>query len=171
MFSRVIQGTLICLLGGLLVLSGCQTKAGTGALVGGAGGAAVGGAIGSMSHARAGEGALIGGAIGALGGALVGNEMDKADKRKEEEEAAGYNHRDHDRRHSTAAVSGSAAQPGVTKYDVIDWSRRGLSDDIIIDRIERSGTIFRLTAADLNDLRDQGVRESVIRAMQETYHR
>src|SRR4051794_38015561 len=58
-------------------LAGCETKAGTGAIVGGLGGAAVGGLIGSKSHARAGEGALIGGAVGALGGALVGHGMDK----------------------------------------------------------------------------------------------
>jgi len=65
----------------LLFQPGCATKAGTGAIVGGAGGAAVGGLIGSMSHARAGEGMLIGGAIGAIGGALVGNAMDEQDRR------------------------------------------------------------------------------------------
>ena len=36
--------------------------------------------IGSYSHARAGEGALIGGAIGAASGALVGNEMDRQER-------------------------------------------------------------------------------------------
>jgi outer membrane lipoprotein SlyB len=64
----------------LLIEPGCATKTGTGALVGGAGGAAVGGIIGSMSHARAGEGMLIGGAVGALGGALVGASMDEQDR-------------------------------------------------------------------------------------------
>ena len=65
-------------------LLGCQTKAGTGALIGGAGGALVGGVIGSYSHQRAGEGALIGGAVGAIGGALVGNAMDENDKKERE---------------------------------------------------------------------------------------
>ncbi|MBC7783030.1 MAG: glycine zipper 2TM domain-containing protein [Burkholderiales bacterium] len=65
-------------------LVGCQTKAGTGALIGGAGGALVGGLIGSYSHQRAGEGALIGGAVGAIGGALVGNAMDENDKKERE---------------------------------------------------------------------------------------
>lgn len=68
----------------LLLTSGCKTKAGTGAIVGGLGGAAVGGLIGSYSHARAGEGALIGGVVGAAGGALVGHAMDENDKDKDD---------------------------------------------------------------------------------------
>jgi len=69
------------LLGPLFVLgAGCASHAGEGALIGGASGAAIGGLIGSVSHARAGEGALIGGAIGAIGGGLIGNEMDKQER-------------------------------------------------------------------------------------------
>jgi len=59
---------------------GCETKAGTGALIGGAAGAGIGAIVGHNSHGRTGSGALIGGAVGAIGGALIGNEMDKADK-------------------------------------------------------------------------------------------
>src|SRR4051812_26864336 len=72
------------LIGALLAapLMGCESHAGNGALIGGAGGAGVGALIGSMSHARAGEGALIGGAVGAVGGAIVGNEMDRHDERE-----------------------------------------------------------------------------------------
>src|SRR5436305_71966 len=61
---------------------GCETKAGTGALIGGAAGAGLGAIVGHNSHGRTGSGALIGGAVGALGGALIGNEMDKQDKRE-----------------------------------------------------------------------------------------
>jgi hypothetical protein len=63
-------------------LSGCATHTGEGALIGGATGAGIGAAIGSLSHARAGEGALIGGAIGALVGGLVGNDMDYQDQQR-----------------------------------------------------------------------------------------
>lgn len=59
---------------------GCATKTGTGALVGGAGGAGVGALIGSTSG-NAGKGALIGGAVGALGGALIGHSMDDQDRK------------------------------------------------------------------------------------------
>ena len=47
-----------------------------GAIIGGLGGAAVGGIIGNQSG-RGLEGAAIGGALGALGGAAVGNAQDR----------------------------------------------------------------------------------------------
>jgi outer membrane protein OmpA-like peptidoglycan-associated protein len=57
----------------------CATKAGTGALIGGGGGAVVGAGVGAL--AGGGKGAMIGGAVGAgVGagaGALIGNYMDK----------------------------------------------------------------------------------------------
>lgn len=65
-------------------IAGCESHTQEGALIGGIGGAAVGGAIGSKSHSRAGEGALIGGAAGALGGAAIGGQMDKNEKEAEE---------------------------------------------------------------------------------------
>jgi hypothetical protein len=145
---------------------GCESKAGTGALIGGGGGALAGGAIGSMSHARAGEGALIGAGIGAIGGALIGHSMDKSDAKNQDR----YADRDYDRRHTT----GSTAAPqtlAVSKGDVIGWTAQGTRDEIIIDRIERSGTVFHLTAADESDLRDRGVSEAVIRAMRDTQRR
>ncbi len=160
MCNMLFRGAWVVLLGAGLV--GCQTKAGTGALIGGAGGAAAGGAIGSMSHSRAGGGALIGAAVGALGGALIGHEMDKSDQREARDRDSAS---DYTRRHV------SAVSEPVTKSDVVSWSRRGLRDEVIIDRIERSGTVFHLTAADENDLRDRGVSDFVIRAMQDTSRR
>lgn len=68
--------TVLLMMLGLGVV-GCETHTGNAALLGGAGGALAGAAIGSHSHSRAGEGALLGGAIGAIGGAIVGNDMDR----------------------------------------------------------------------------------------------
>lgn len=68
---------------------GCETHTGNGALLGGAGGALAGAAIGSHSNGRAGAGALVGGAIGAIGGAVVGNEVDRQER--------GPRYRDYDR--------------------------------------------------------------------------
>jgi len=59
---------------------GCESHAGTGALVGGAAGAGIGAIIGHNSHGRTAEGALIGGAVGAIGGGLLGNEADREDR-------------------------------------------------------------------------------------------
>src|SRR4051812_50053306 len=84
-------------------LVGCETKAGTGALIGGAAGAGIGAIVGHNSHGRTGSGALIGGAGGALGGALIGNEMDKQDKRDAPRD------RDYDDRRTAPPPRSSAA--------------------------------------------------------------
>jgi uncharacterized protein YcfJ len=148
---------------------GCESKAQTGALVGAGGGALLGGAIGSLSHSRAGAGAAIGAGVGALGGYVVGNEMDKKDQKTRDASAA------HSAR--TARADDSQSPPprntatpadGVTRDDVIRWSKDGVKDEVIIDRIERSGTAFRLTAADENALRDANVSDEVVRAMKNT---
>jgi hypothetical protein len=156
----------LTVLGGIALgsVAGCESKAGTGALVGGAAGAGIGAIIGHNSHNRTGSGALIGGAVGALGGALVGNEMDKADRRKEQE--ARY---DRETYYDGGSRSSSyASSSRVSQQDVIAWSNRGMRDSEIIDRIDRSGTVFHLTAADENHLRDGGVSEDVIREMKDT---
>jgi fructose-1,6-bisphosphatase/sedoheptulose 1,7-bisphosphatase-like protein len=164
--QKVVRVVLVLAVSGSLV--GCESKAGTGAIIGGAGGAAAGGLIGSLSHARAGEGALIGGAIGALGGALIGHGMDKDDEKREKErrEYETYRERSYYRQVQPAASYG-AARP-VSKEDVIAWSAKGTREDIIVDRIEQSGSKFHLTAADENQLRDAGVSPEVIRRMKES---
>src|SRR5437879_10400666 len=88
--SHVSQSVAFLLVGTIFLggATGCETKAGTGALVGGAAGAGIGAIIGHNSHGRTGSGALIGGAAGALGGALIGNEMDKADRKREDQDRA-----------------------------------------------------------------------------------
>ena len=157
-------------LGVLAGLAGCETKAGTGALVGGAAGAGIGAIIGNNSHGRTASGAAIGGAVGAIGGALVGNEMDKKDR----EEAARQREYDRDPYASRRGGGGGGAyesRAAVTKDDVIDWTRRGDRDDLIIDRIDRSGSVFNLSSRDENRLRDAGVSEDVIRAMKDTTRR
>ena len=62
--------------------AGCQTSQGTGTLVGGAGGAALGAIIGHQSG-HGGEGALIGAAAGAMAGAIVGDQVD--DNRRQDQ--------------------------------------------------------------------------------------
>jgi len=135
-------------------VTGCATNTETGMLVGGAGGAAAGAAIGSASG-HAGSGAVIGGAIGLIGGGLVGNSMDQADRR-------------HDEQNQYSAAAPSAP---ITRDDVVAWSRQGTGDEVIIDRIERNGTVFHLTAADEDALRGQGVSDDVLRAMKDTERR
>lgn len=64
----------------LLMIVGCGTATGNGALIGGGGGAAVGAGIGALLGKGKGAliGAAIGGAVGTGAGALIGKKMDKA---------------------------------------------------------------------------------------------
>lgn len=65
-----------------LLLTGCETKAGSGALIGGALGAGTGAIIGNQSG-HSGGGAAIGGAVGALSGAIIGDQMDQQDRKNQ----------------------------------------------------------------------------------------
>jgi len=124
--------------------------------------------MGSISLALAGcetkgqSGAVLGG-LG--GGYVVGNEMDKADAR-EESRYQRATRVDRESRYQTSAGSRT-----VTKRQVIDWTRQGVKDEIIIDRIEQSGTVFSVTVTDENELRDAGVSEEVIRSMKYSHAR
>ncbi len=68
----------VVLVGVVLLFVGCATDAQTGALAGGALGAAAGQAIGGDT-----EGTLIGAGVGAAGGYMIGNERDKAKAARE----------------------------------------------------------------------------------------
>jgi hypothetical protein len=70
--TLAVTGVLVAL-AFVLVSTGCQNDAQTGALAGGLIGAAAGQAIGGNT-----EGTLIGGAVGAGGGYIIGNESDKS---------------------------------------------------------------------------------------------
>ena len=63
----------------LLTVFSCQTKQGTGALIGTGGGAVLGAIIGKIAGNTA-VGAAIGGAVGAGTGAIIGHHMDKVAK-------------------------------------------------------------------------------------------
>ena len=154
--------------------TGCQTKSGTGAVVGGAGGAALGAVIGHQSGHAAG-GALIGGAAGAIGGGLVGHGMDKEDERKareqrEREEAARRQQQQYayNKTATTSTPPPAGGTSTITRGDVVDWTRQGMKEEIIIDRIQRSGQRFIITSADERELKSYGVSANVINAMKNT---
>src|SRR5437660_10594540 len=128
-----IKSLAVAVLAAAMGLSsaGCESKAQTGALVGAGGGALLGGAIGSLSQARAGAGAAIGAGEGAIGGYLVGNEMDKKDQKNRDAVAA---------RSARTARSDDYQSPpprntvapgdGVSRDDVIRWSKDGVKDEV-----------------------------------------
>ena len=97
MKKRILTGILILTTAfGVISVSGCKTKAQSGALIGTAAGVGLGQLIGGNT-----TGTLIGAGAGAVGGYIIGNEMDKSQQRKESEAAARSNY--------TPQSAGSAA--------------------------------------------------------------
>jgi len=129
--------------------AGCSgmNNTGKGALAGGGIGGLLGAGIGSVSG-NAGAGAAIGGALGALTGGAVGSDMDR------------------DERRSQAVAAHNAANPPMSKQDVIYMAQSHMSDDLIIGQIDRSNSAFQLSPQDVVFLRGQGVSERVIGYMQ-----
>jgi uncharacterized protein YcfJ len=149
-------------------VGGCSSKAGTGALIGGGGGALIGGLIGSGSGARAGEGALIGAGVGAIAGGLIGHGMDKSDEKEEKERQRLEAERERQYYSGGPTYGGQpmvAKSQQVTANDVVEWTRKGVKTEVIVDRIERSGQSFYLSAAEENMMRDARVSDEVIGAM------
>ena len=62
-----------------------------------------------------------------------------------------------------------AAESPVTVPQIIQMSQQKVPASEIIDRMGGSGTVYRLSAAQLANLRDEGVSDPVINYMQQTY--
>lgn len=56
----------------------------------------------------------------------------------------------------------------ITREQIINWSVQGVSDDLIIDRLQHNPTTFHLSTSDEIHLRDAGVSDEVIRAIKAT---
>lgn len=129
----------------VLLACGCSSMnhtergAVTGGVLGGLAGTVIGGATG-----HPGAGAAIGAGSGAILGGLIGNEEDRHDRR-----AAAW-----------------AARNALSVNDVVQMSQRHVGDDLIVNQIYNSSTAFNLSTQDVIHLREQGVSERVISAMQ-----
>jgi len=159
--KALILFTLCCLV--LASVLGCQTtqntKAVEGALIGGLIGATGGGIIGHQDH-HGGEGAAIGLAVGAVTGAIIGSQMPQSAQTGQ----------------PATAQPGqpAAAQPARQAYNpnqmtiqqIVDFTKQGVNEAVIIDKIRISNSRFALSAADIDYLKKQGVSQSVINAMQ-----
>jgi hypothetical protein len=144
--ARVLTGVLLP----ALLACGCQSMNNTekGAVAGGGIGAGVGALIGHATG-HTGAGALIGGATGALVGGAVGNDIDK-EKAKQERIAA-------------------ATQLQLT--DVASMAQQHIGDNLIINQIRTSGSVYHLNADQIVWLKQQGVSDVVISEMQATAYR
>jgi uncharacterized protein YcfJ len=134
----------------ILILStlGCQSeksRAVEGAVIGGVIGAAGGGIIGHQSHHEA-EGIGIGAAAGALTGAIIGSQIQKPGQGPAQTNAQNPNQ--------------------MTIAQVVDLTKQGVSPSVIIDKIRLTNSKFNLAANDIQYLKQQGVSQQVIDAMQ-----
>ncbi|MFO0876950.1 MAG: glycine zipper domain-containing protein [Gemmataceae bacterium] len=132
-----------------LIAAGCSHTE-QGVVGGGAFGALLGALIGGPRHAGAGA------AIGAVTGMAAGGAMGASEDRRERREAA-----------AIAAMR----QPPLSTEEVIRLTATGVSDDVIVNQIRASGSVYHLSADDLVRLTSSGVREPVIREMQATASR
>jgi hypothetical protein len=136
----------------LLLLAGCQSGAGTGALAGAGAGALAGNLLSKGGHGNKTAGTVAGAAIGAIGGAIIGDSVEASKKRKEAEANA----------RATAIAN---AQRAPTVDDIITESMGGVGEAVMINQIRSAHVAYQLTSADITRMSQNGVPQSVINEM------
>lgn len=126
----------------------------SGTFLGGAMGAITGAIIGGRHHA--GQDALIGAGVGAVTGNLLGRSKDRTDEQRAAAGQAAVNQ-----------MNAQAAATAVTDNDLVQMTRAGVSEDVIISTMRSRGTRMDLSPQSLIALRQQGVGDRVILAAQQ----
>ena len=141
--------------------AGCASspnRAVEGSIIGGLLGAGAGAIIGNQGHDRdqgRTQGALIGGAVGALGGALAGSQVQK---QPAQQQAA---------QKQAPAASPQVSNPNqLSISQVVDLSKQGVHEDVIIDRMRLTNSKYSLSQADVEYLTQSGVSHKVLLEMQ-----
>jgi hypothetical protein len=130
-----------------------QNDTATGAVAGGGIGAVTGALIGGKKNGEG--GALIGLGVGALTGGLIGKSVDNADQRQAVAGSA-----------AVANANAQAAAAAVTNFDLVEMTRAGCSEDLIISTIRSRGGRLDLSPSGLIALKQQGVSDRVVIAAQ-----
>lgn len=140
-----------------LLSSGCQNMNNTqsGAVVGTGLGAVTGAIVGEAAGGHPGVGALIGAATGAAAGGLVGNAEDAKQERDAAVAQAQY-----------AQAQSQALANAITESDVVTMARSGVGDNVIINSLRTRGCRWDGTPDTVIRLKQQGVSDQVISAMQ-----
>ncbi|MCH9630127.1 MAG: hypothetical protein S4CHLAM37_01200 [Chlamydiia bacterium] len=131
---------------GAIALTSCESKTGTGALVGGGVGAGAGALIGG------GKGALIGGAVGVVGGAIVGHLLSEDE------------HKEVQKQNPRTAQRVERGEP-LSVNDIISLHKSGLGDRKIMDLIDKTGSTYELSTSNVHRLERAGVSDRVINYM------
>jgi outer membrane lipoprotein SlyB len=147
---KSMQKVVIIFLCTFPLFFGCESKAGTGALVGGGTGALAGGLI-----AGSGTGVLIGAAAGTVGGAIIGASLEDSD-------------RESLHRQSPHTLSKIDQREPLTVDDIKEMTQARWSDQVIINQIDATHSVFYLSTADIIDLKNSEVSQKVIDYMIKT---
>ena len=151
----------LCLSAAVLAMPAQAQNTQRGAILGGLGGAVVGGLIGDHND-KAGAGAAIGGAIGAVSGAVLGNARDKEVVVQQQRQQY-YNDQ---RVYAQQQQHYAQVQASVSVNDVVTMCRSGLSDSVVINQIQSRGVQQQLQVSDIIAMHQQGVSDVVISSMQ-----
>ncbi|MEQ1830753.1 MAG: YMGG-like glycine zipper-containing protein [Pirellula sp.] len=159
------------IVGSLASNSYAQNQTRDGALLGGVTGALIGGVIGHQNKETT-EGALIGGAVGAIAGGVVGNQRQQAERQRyydhHYQQPVYHEHRTY--------VTTTAPQPRVvtrrpvSTSEVINMTRSGVSDTVIVAHIQSNGVAMRPDVNDVILMNQEGVSDYVITALQNGGH-
>ena len=136
-----------------LAAVGCRSpyRSDQGALVGGLGGAGLGAIIGKQTG-NTGAGAVIGAAAGALTGAAIGGELDEIDA--------------HNRAMIEQQLGRRVSASAVTMHDVVAMTQAGVGEELISTHIRVHGVAAPPSAQQIIELKNAGVSDRVIQAMQ-----
>lgn len=153
-FVRMLRAALA--VAPALVVTGCATLSNTeGGALGGAALGGVAGAIAGSAVGRPGAGAAIGAGLGGVSGGLIGNAIDRSEARQ-----------------AQLASTTPAPRGPLGLTDIAQMAQQHVSDEVIISQIRNTGSVFdNLSASDIVWLKQNGVSDSVIRAMQQTMAR
>lgn len=127
-----------------------------------AGGTFLGGALGAVTGAvvggskNRGEGALIGAGVGAVTGNILGRNKDRADEQRAAYGAA-----------RVGQLNQQVAAQAVTNYDLLEMTRAGVSEDVIISTMRSRGARLDLSPNSLIALKQAGVSDRVVLAAQD----
>jgi hypothetical protein len=126
-----------------------------------AGGTFLGGALGAVTGAvvggkkNRGEGALIGAGVGAVTGNILGRNKDRTDEQRAAYGAA-----------RVGQLNQQVAAQAITNYDLLEMTRAGVSEDVIISTMRARGARLDLSPNSLIALKQAGVSDRVVLAAQ-----
>lgn len=162
----------VMLLGVTLVAcasTGCSHMSNTarGGAIGAGAGAGAGALIGRAAG-NTGAGALIGTAAGTVIGGMIGNDIDQEEKRDMQGRVIAAEAREVDAHQQMAAQQ---AYSEVTVDQVVTMSQSGVPEQVIINQIRTTGSVFHLNSSEIAFLKSNAVSDAVIMEMQNTRNR